>query len=247
MDQAWKYKQGYDVRLYETNADGVATVRTIANYMTDAAITHADSLGYDMQELRKQNIYWVLTHLYAKFYNFPKKGDPVEIYTWPSSVDRLFFRREFEVLSPSGEPYALAMSRWVLINIGTRKLERVPAPMITALTPKEPEFTIDEPSWKIPSLENGTEVGSFRVRLSDIDKNRHVSNVHYIDWVVESAACARENDARLKELEIIFKTEAVDRDKVLSRALNSDEKSYTHGLFRESDGQELIRARTLWE
>jgi acyl-ACP thioesterase len=246
MDQAWKYRQCYDVRRYEANASGSATVRTIANYMTDAAINNADTLGYPMEELAKQDIYWVLTNLYVKFFEFPKMGDRVSINTWASQVNRLFFRREFEVMGAAGQTYALAMSRWVLININNRKVERVPADMMLALSPEDPEFAIEDPKSAVLSQAESPVAGSFRVRLSDIDRNKHVSNVHYIDWVVESAPQAREGGF-LSELEIQFKAEAVDKDQVLSRAAQGEDPSiYYHGLFNEADGREMIRAKTVW-
>jgi medium-chain acyl-[acyl-carrier-protein] hydrolase len=89
----------------------------------------------------------------------------------------------------------------------------------------------------------------FRVRFRDLDINQHVNNTSYVEWILESIPAAVKKDAVLSELEINFLAESFVHDRIIANCMSQgpNHRLYHHGLYREQDGQELVRARTVWQ
>ena len=244
MDNKWKHQVEFTVRGYEVDFRNKASVQTFCYYMEEAAGQHAQKLGLSMERLWDEGKAWVLARMYIETYDFPGIGQKVHINTWPLGIERLQFRRDFELRDENGKILAKALSQWVVMNTITRRLERVEYP---GISPENPERVLDEPKWKIPSQSNSPEILQFNVRLSDIDQNNHVNNVRYIEWVSESSPYANEPDRQLASIEILFRAEARHKDIVFVRGSAGENiGEFTHGLFR-NDGTELVRAKTVWK
>ena len=119
---------------------------------------------------------------------------------------------------------------------------------VQALPPPRPRVLADElirfPAMPVPELEV-----EFPVRLSDLDINRHVNNVHYVEWIVESVPPTVWNEQTATELDITFRAPAVHGDVVVvrtARVPDSAEPAFLHRLVEAKSGRELVRARTLW-
>ena len=87
----------------------------------------------------------------------------------------------------------------------------------------------------------------FIVRRADIDRNRHVNNRRYLEWILEATPAELCAGRRPRRIELMFRAEAVYGDSVLARGSLPGGGVCLYGLFREADGQELARARILWE
>ena len=243
MDNSWKHQAEFIVRGYEADFRNRASVHTFCYYMEEAAGQHAEKLGFSMERLRNEGTAWVLVRMYVETYAFPQTGQKVYVTTWPLGIDKLLFRRDFELCGENKEVIAKAISRWAVVNLTTRKLERIAYP---GLSPEEPEKILEEPKWKISSQSESPELLQVNVRLSDIDQNNHVNNVHYIEWVMESSPYASDSDKKLASLEILFKAEGKHKDVVSARGcLGEAEGEFIYGLFR-ADGTELVRAKTVY-
>lgn len=244
MEQKWTYTEDFTVRGADANSDGVASPKAYACYLSDSSIHHADEMGYTMEELNERQIYWVLTNLHIKFYRYAEVRQKVTVRTWPVSVDRMYFRRDFEITSESGDRLAVAVSKWVFINVDSRKLERVPADIKTNWTPPEYRPIMDEPDWKIATRDDMPETGKVIVRLSDIDHNKHVNNAHYVDWAVQGTPCVEKDT--LSEITLLYRTEAYNKAGITTKALEIADNVYLHGQYLD-DGRELVRAKSIWK
>ncbi len=247
MDRIWVFNDHYRVRGYEVDYSGRAPVQTLCNFMEESAGRHADALGLSVERLQSEGITWVLARLQLEVMGAPQAGEEIRLSTWPVDIQKLQFRRDFIMYGPDGQVLARGITQWVIVNLETRKLERIPS-FISDLRPVNAERVMDEADWRIPAQADGPVLGSFPVRLADIDRNRHVNNVRFIDWIVESAPFSgQEKASSLKGLEIIFRAEGLYGDTVIARGASGDKPGeFIHGLFREADGQELVRGRTFW-
>ena len=152
------------------------------------------------------------------------------------------------VADPSGRPLAAAVTQWVVINLEKRKVERLPF-YIAELQPENPEFALEDADIRIPLPADPVPASpSFPVRLADIDQNRHVNNGRYIDFILEAAHAAGMRGT-LRQMDLVFRAEGLLGD-TIGTATGVEEESgriqLTHCLFRQKDGQELTRGRTLW-
>ncbi len=245
MDNTWKHKEIYPVRAFELDRSNSAPLQTLCNYMEDAAGKHADKLGLSIDRMQSLGLTWVMARLQIELFRQPAEGENVRLATWPVEMQRLQFRRDFLLEDDAGQPIAKAISQWVIVNMQTRRVERIPD-FVSNHRPEDPEKVMEECDWRMAPQAESPVRGLFRVRLSDIDRNRHVNNVRLIDWVIESAPPALEG-GQLRRLELVFRTEGLYGDTVLARTGAGDAPGeFIHGLFREADGQELLKARSVW-
>ena len=133
----------------------------------------------------------------------------------------------------------------MLVDVARLRIARL-TPEIMALAPQEtprvalPEAYAAAPGWT-PEWQT-----QLPVRRADLDVNRHVNNVHYVEWLFEPLP-ATWLAWRLTRVEITYKTGAVQGDTVVSAAAAADATTLVHRLTRQSDGAVLAEAATGWE
>ncbi len=241
------WKESYNIRTYETDAAGNLSVISLCHLMQDAAEKNAFALGLAIQDLLSDDMTWVLSRMTLKIHTYPGWQDQIHIYTWPSGIKKLFALRDFLITDQDNHSLGSAVSAWLIINIKTRRPVRM-KPFIEKLNILEAEHVLPNGLDKLPQIEQYTHEQCFRVRHRDIDLNQHVNNVSYIEWVLESIPGTVPETKVLKELEINFQGEAHFGDYVFSRCQpqNDDHTSFLHGIIRKKDGQEVVRAKTIW-
>jgi acyl-ACP thioesterase len=229
-------------------------LRNLCGYMEKAATLHAAELGFSVEDLAGKGLAWALAKLWLEFDDWPELGGKalddeeagwITIKTWPVSAERLQYRRDF-LITWRGRVMARAATAWVVLNLKSRRAERMPE-FITALEAENPEPVMEPARPRLPSQENAPELASFAVRESDIDRNNHVNNACFAEWLAESAPESIRSLRRLRSLEVFYRAEGRYGDTVVGRGgADAEEGVFLHGLFRLSDGRELVRGRSVW-
>ncbi|KAL2932786.1 Oleoyl-acyl carrier protein thioesterase 2 chloroplastic [Bienertia sinuspersici] len=126
------YKENFIVRSYEVGINKTATVETIANLLQEVGCNHAQSVGFSTDgfattpTMRKLHLIWVTARMHIEIYRYPTWSDVVEIETWCQAEGKIGTRRDFILKDyANGEVIGRATSKWVMMNMDTRKLERV--------------------------------------------------------------------------------------------------------------------------
>ncbi|KAH9617800.1 hypothetical protein KSS87_007739 [Heliosperma pusillum] len=196
------FKESYIIRSYEVGMNKTATVETIANLLQEVGCNHAQGVGFSIDgfattpTMRKLHLIWVTARMHIEIYRYPAWSDVVEIETWCQAEGKIGTRRDFIMKDfATGEVIGRATSKWVMMNMDTRKLERVSpevADEYLVFCPKELRLAFPEPNnrslRKIPKLADPGHYSKLGLvpRRADLDMNQHVNNVTYIGWVLES-------------------------------------------------------------
>jgi medium-chain acyl-[acyl-carrier-protein] hydrolase len=115
--------------------------------------------------------------------------------------------------------------------------------------PAKKQRAIPDDFESLPKLERVDFELPFRVRMHDLDLNRHVNNALYIEWARESVPEDILRNSRPMGIEVAFRDEAVYGDKVISQTQqldNDPQPCFLHKMVREKDRKELTRLRTIW-
>ncbi len=242
------WQENYPIRSYEVDCDGKLSIISIFNFMQEAASKHAAALGVSIQQLREEDFTWLLSRLKIKIDTFPLWTDQLTVSTWPSGTQRLFALRDFHLKDQNQISVGAALSAWLVIDTIKRRPVRI-SRFVKRLKPIEGDHILPDQLDKLPKIESYTDERRFRVRYRDLDINRHVNNASYVEWILESTPTDTHNKVRLCELEINFLAESFLQDHIIARcqALDAARPVFHHALFREQDGQELVRARTVWQ
>jgi acyl-ACP thioesterase len=231
------------------------TLKGLCGHMEEAAGLHAVELGFSMEKLAERNLAWAVARMWLEIDEWPLAGEgagadgeeSITVKTWPVAADRLQYRRDFRV---TGLVSARAVTDWVIINLASRRAASMPE-FVTALQPQNPELVMPVGRPRLSGQEGAPELASFTVRDSDIDRNDHVNNACFVQWLADSAPAELRLSRRIKSLQILYRAEGRRGDTIVARGGHETgdvaEGSFLHGLFRAADGRELVRARSVYK
>ncbi len=229
------YAETFRVRGNEVDYHGRGTCAALANWMMEAAGVHADLLGISMASLHAANLGWVLARMVIDCDDMPRSEEKVRLRTWPSRLERLQFRRDFRLSALDGRTLANAVTFWVIMDMNSRRLTRMP-PAYAAMLDGEPELAMETEksvlsrlTLPLPHLAGSgpgslaqpvapEDLGGARLageariltRRADLDVNRHVNTVRYVEWIAESVPQTLWENYRLRHLEVLFRSEMSD-------------------------------------
>ena len=236
----------FGVRSADLGADGRVGPGTLIGFLQEGAANHAQQLGVGLQALQAIGRTWMLVRMRVRFEGWPGLGDVLEVVTWPTGArGQAVAYRDYEGRNGAGELVVRATSEWVLVDVERQRIARL-TPEIVALAPSGtprldwPEAAPAAAGWA-PAWQ-----AALPVRRADLDVNRHVNNVHYVEWLFEPLPAdwlAR----RLRSVEIAYKTGAVQGDTAVSAAAAEGASTLRHRLTRQADGAILAEAATVWE
>jgi medium-chain acyl-[acyl-carrier-protein] hydrolase len=242
-----KHEISFKIRSYEMDSHAKARTVNLLNYLQEAAGEHAAILGVSITDLLKKGLTWVLSRYHVKFLKYPRFGESVTVRTWPSGREEIFALRDFEIFNARNEQLAVATSSWIMLDLKNKK----PAPLNEFL----PHFELDtrralkDYFHSLPPIEKTDLELPFRIRMIDLDLNRHVTHTSYLQWAMETVPQEILESFRIAEIEAAFKGEAFYGDQVLAKTqLNkgAETKGFLHQLFSKNREIELTRVKTTW-
>ncbi len=243
-----RYSETIITRPHQAGVDQHIKLQSICNYCEDIAGFHADALGCGRQALQYHNLTWVLSKIQIEQHAPISIGQTLTIATWPAGVERLQYRRDFTIADAAGNTLFSVISWWVLLNMSTRRLEKMPDDLAPLYT--KPDFALPYTPTRLPVVTEKAEGPEFVVRYADIDQNQHVNNVRYIDFAQEAAfsyaSAHGDFSAQFYKIALQFRAESVYGDTVLTHTMlhPTEPNVLVHSLCRKETGQELTRVCT---
>lgn len=241
---AQKYSESFKVHSYEVDATNRATLSAICQYFQEVASNHAENLGFGRSLVEKQRT-WMLSRLLVRMQRMPLVGENLVLKTWPSGTDRLLFLRDFEMFSETGELLAKGVSSWAFMNLATRRLIPPSAKEFAYEFSETEERALPENPGKVSPFDLGKKDRFFKVRYNDLDMNKHVNNIKYIEWILEGLQPEFRQTHLPFELSMNFLAEAF-YDHEVSIYSSRDGQSILH-CVQNGEGQDICRARTTWK
>ncbi len=236
----------FRIRSYEVDWRGRVSPVTLLNYLQDAAAEHAYRLGVSVTVLHSLGLTWVLSRSHLKIFHSPGVGEVLRVMTWPSSRGQRFTCREFQIHDRKENLVALATSSWAVLDLATRRPVRLDSSL--PFYPLDSRRAVEDDFVSLPRLEQIHRELPFRVRLMDMDLNRHVNNAVYAAWALEVVPAEVMEQCRLEELEIAFRGEARYGDSIISRCgVGVSDSNFLHQIVEKGEGRELTRLRTVWK
>jgi len=216
------YTETFAVPTYECDANLRWKPSAFLQHMTSAANAHIDLLGDGYEALLNQGLVWVLSRIKFQFFRFPRVEEQITIRTWPKTIQqKLFFIRDYEILSAQGELLAAATSAWLMMNMQTRRL--VPPAAVQLNLPQNPSrHALDESLEKLTSPADGEERLRLRAAYSAIDVVGHVNNARYIEWICDAFPTPWHQQHQLAALQINYDREVHPEDEVIVKVASLD-------------------------
>lgn len=247
------YTEDFSVRSYECAPDGTVRFPNILNFFQEAASNHAKRLGFDfpvIDEATGERGAWVLAQIVVHMDRHPRWRDVVRIHTFPRAMRGLFAHRDFTVALADGTVCGKGTSRWMVLNMETRRAVRLPA-SVTAYdeAPAAPLFGETEPFTRLrypAETPEGESRREYRVMRSHIDINGHVNNVHYVNWMLESVPGDIDASLHVSDIEIAYRSETLYGESVSTRCAPLGGNSFLHRVCTLDGASDHILALSKW-
>lgn len=205
------FEQKVRVDISKVNANANITNKGMLSLLENVACMHSDEAGYGICDIPKTHLSWVQLNWRVHILRRLKYGEVVTIKTWAHSATKVSTLRDFEVLDKDNQQVCIATTRWTLTNIDTLSITKIPDDVISKYAPDTetvmPDFTFKR--LKEPNSFSNEYV--YTTQRRDIDVNKHMHNLNYLDLAYEALPEEIYNNAVLNgndfnNIEIMYKT-----------------------------------------
>ena len=238
------YKETFKIGLKDIGKDDKIKNRAIIEFLEDLGARHSDLAGYGVNDREKTKISWILLEWKLKITDRPKYGDELEIHTWGRDANRVFTYRDFEIYNQEGKLCAIATSKWAIVNIETGKLAKLTEEMIASYKMEDNKKVFEEELKKIKIPEESKETLEYTVVRRDIDLNKHMHNLYYLDLAYEALPEEIYKDRPFDKLQITYKREIKLGAKVKCNFAKKENKNII--IIKSEDNKTLHAAIELW-
>jgi acyl-ACP thioesterase len=232
----------FNIGLQRVDFQTTLKLSMLGDLLLTASGKNADENGFGFQDLNKHNVTWVLIRFAIEMKRYPLQYETVGIQTWVEDVNRAFTIRHFNILDEQENIIGSASSNWAVLNVETRK--PVDLNSLAGLKDKATGESgcIEKPA-RLGKV-NAETTDSFAVRYNDIDINRHVNSIRYIQWITNLFPLEMFRDKFVQRFDINYMEEAIWGDKIDICYEEKDRDEFLVEIAK--NGETACRARLKW-
>lgn len=221
------FSTDYFLTAGECNARGEMPLTLMAERIIEIATNHANHLGIGYANLFPKGAGWVLSRMSIEMTKTPVINDRYSISTWIESWTRLFSERCMRFYDSDGNTIGWARTIWAAIDFNTRR----PVDLTEFGSKKliAENMTCPIPRIKKHGPVAATEVENLTFKYMDLDFNRHVNAVRYIEHILNLWPLSHYDQYHFDKFEITYLHEclagqtvelAIDRTDVTDAAID---------------------------
>ncbi len=211
-----QYSHNYILSAGESSAEGRMPLTLVTERVIEVATEHANALGIGYEALLKRNIGWVLSRLSIEMLRYPVINEGYTLTTWIESYNRRFSERNFVMTDPEGKVFGHMRTVWVPMDFASRTVADIAAFEKTAFPTADLPCPIAKTP-RIPALPEDAESEEYTFRYRDLDFNRHVNTVRYLDLILNHWSLEHFDRMFPSRFDIMFHHECHFGDKIKLR------------------------------
>lgn len=203
------FEEDYITSFTQTGIHNVLTNKSFLSLMENLAGAHSAYCHFSFADIAPDNLSWVILSWRLQVFRRPAADEKVTVKTWGRFFNPIFVLRDFKVIDSQGNVCAIASSKWCLIDTLKGKIAKLPENLdkIYHGFVNESVFN-DNEMLKIPiPTSELVSKDYYKIRRFDLDINRHVHNLNYLNFAYELLPLDVYDGKELNNLEIIYKKE----------------------------------------
>lgn len=190
------FKKQYEVMFSDIDEDYKCRITSIMNFLTDIALGHGEAGGIDFIEENAGGIAQVYLDCKVKINRYPMYRETMELITNVESMQKFYATRKYIAKDSNGEIIFEGTALAVTIDMKKRRLTRIPERYFDIYSVEKKDFAKPD-RLQIEDISHIESEKVFEIRHTDRDSNKHVNNMRYIEWALNTI-----NDENLKNYEI---------------------------------------------
>ena len=201
------YRQSFTINDMAADCFGRLKLSSLLFYIQEVSGHHSRLLGADYDSLAARNLFWAVTRHRVQITRLPRLGETVTLETWPMPTTKVAYPRSMVAFDAAGKELFRSISLWVLMDLETRGMVLPGKSGVTVdgtLTGSE----LDLPRALIPR--EMTCHSRRAVTFSCLDRNGHMNNTRYLDWVDDLLPASFHSNHDPREFIISYHNEALE-------------------------------------
>lgn len=225
-----------------------ASPTTILTLLEEAAADHCFSINHSLYDLIQQNIGWVLVSGILKMDRYPSYKEKIIIRTWLSGYSLVRGIRENIIYDEQDRIIGRAKGLWLFFDIKRRKPIQILDDIKEKWSFRTEESINDNITKKIEAIDTSNYMQEIKVNRYDIDMNKHVNNIRYPQWMMESMPEEIIDNYYLHSIDERFIAEAQYGDTIMSLTKEDiNDNSFIHTIKTQGNNKVCVTARTSWK
>ncbi len=245
MTREAEYRHDYFLTAGESNAEGQLPLSLLAERVIEASTEHANALGIGYDALIREGMGWVLSRMSIEISRYPKINEHYSLVTWIESYNRRFSERNCMITGDNGEVLGYVRTIWSAMSFKTRTF----ADLTDFEREAFPIGTRECPISKIPRIAPITDVyseRSYTFKYCDLDFNRHVNTVRYIQLLLNSWPQKHFDKYIAGRFDLLFHSECHYDETVAVRLSRRDDSGRQYCEIIGADNTRAISAGFTW-
>ncbi|MBQ9762051.1 MAG: hypothetical protein IJV82_03135 [Oscillospiraceae bacterium] len=199
------YRQTFTIEPFEVDCFGRAKASMLLRFAQEVAGHHSDLLGLTYDALAAQGLFWAVIRNRITISRLPMLGETITLETWPMPTTRTAYPRSTVAYDQQGNEIFRGVSLWILMDHKTRAMV-LPGKSGVIVEGILRGNELAAPRSIAPkALE---QVRKRTVCFTDLDRNQHMNNARYLDWIDDLLPAAFHQDHPMADLTLCYLNEA---------------------------------------
>ena len=174
-------------------------------FAQEIAGRHCVQLSLDYDSLAEKRLFWAVTRHKVQITRLPMHGETIRIETWPMPTTRVAYPRSMVAYDAQGNELFRSISLWVLMDLDTRSM------ILPGKSGISVNGTLRGNELSSPLGLVAKPMDRFRERtvsFTDLDRNGHMNNTRYLDWIYDLLPSDFHRCHSIQELTACYMSEA---------------------------------------
>ena len=199
------YSQEFKITDLYIDCFGRLLPSKILYMMQEVAGNHFAQLSMDYDSLAQRGLFWAITRNKVQITRLPMRGETIRLETWPMPTTRVAYPRSIVAYDEAGNEVFRAITLWVLMDLNNRSM------VLPGKSGIDVTGTLRGNELASPLGLPAKALGNHRkryVNFTDLDRNAHMNNTRYLDWVYDLLGADFHKDHTLREFTLCYLNEA---------------------------------------
>ena len=173
--------------------------------MQEVAGNHFAQLSMDYDSLAQRGLFWAITRNKVQITRLPMRGETIRLETWPMPTTRVAYPRSIVAYDEAGNEVFRSITLWVLMDANNRSMVlpgKSGIDVVGTLRGNELASPLGLPAKALVNHRKRY------VNFTDLDRNGHMNNTRYLDWVYDLLGADFHKDHTLREFTLCYLNEA---------------------------------------
>ncbi len=200
------YTHEFFLAAGECNAESLMPLPFLVNRLIRVATEHANLIDVGYSRFAPMGKGWVLLKLAIEMQRYPQVNDSYTLKTWLETTNKLLSYRNFAIYC-NDEVVGYVRSEWAMIDMHTRRMSDISTVDELAATVRPDVPCPIAPPSRLTSLKQGRISTTYAFGYCDVDFNRHVNTVRYIERLMNQWPLEHYDRYMVSRFEIVFMKE----------------------------------------